>query len=372
MRTLAFIWATTAGAAIALGPGASLSAQPAWKLVEQIRIGSVDDTTVALTDVRGVAVAADGRIFVFDYALQNIRMFAASGALVKTIGRKGAGPGEFRNANGMALAPDGRLWVNDPQNSRFAVFAPDGQFISHHTLPILGYGFIWEGHFDQRGRLYDPLVSSRRIRRVSGDGLVIDTLDARVCQPANPPREPVAFRARNKNGGSMFAQIPFMPSARSAWDPRGFVWCTTGDTYRLVQMGAEKGDTVHVIERRIDPVRVSRAERDSAIDRLKKQFANYAEVDADYSRIPQLKPAIVNMDVDDQNRLWVRRSVSDTRTTSFDVLDAQGQLVATVTAPFRVPPYWHVTIRGNDVYSLVLDDDDVQFVVHARLSRPGT
>ncbi len=53
-----------------------------------------------------------------DYLEQNIRVFDSRGTRVRTSGRKGSGPGEFRSVSGMARMPDRNVLVLDFASSR--------------------------------------------------------------------------------------------------------------------------------------------------------------------------------------------------------------------------------------------------------------
>lgn len=83
-----------------------------------------------------VAVTPDGdRIYVLDTGgVQNsnhqVLLFNASGRLLKTIGTRGEGDGEFNLPLDCALGPDGRLYVLDTGNFRVQVFDPEGNFLS--------------------------------------------------------------------------------------------------------------------------------------------------------------------------------------------------------------------------------------------------
>jgi 6-bladed beta-propeller/NHL repeat len=76
----------------------------------------------------GLALLGE-RLYVADVAHHSIEVFDKGGAFVKTIGRRGEGPGEFNFPTHLAAAGD-RLLVTDALNSRVQVFDTDGRFIS--------------------------------------------------------------------------------------------------------------------------------------------------------------------------------------------------------------------------------------------------
>jgi DNA-binding beta-propeller fold protein YncE len=87
-----------------------------------------------------VATAPNGDIFVADgHAGQNsnanagtpsrIVKFSKDGKYIKTIGKWGAGPGEFKTPHGIAFDSKGRLFVADRGNVRLQILDQEGKFL---------------------------------------------------------------------------------------------------------------------------------------------------------------------------------------------------------------------------------------------------
>lgn len=74
----------------------------------------------------GMDLAADGRLVVTDRFNESALLFAADGRLVKVLGRKGYGPGEFQIPQSPRFGPDGRIHVLDFRRNQISVFHPDG------------------------------------------------------------------------------------------------------------------------------------------------------------------------------------------------------------------------------------------------------
>ena len=343
-------------------------------ITETLRIGGSDDGPYLFADIRGVAPGANGSVFVLDYRAQEIRLFDNRGQFLKRVARRGGGPGEIADANGLLVAPDGEVWVNDPQNSRWSVFSPTGDFLRQHIVTITGYTYIWNAMIDRGGIIHDQIFvpaagrSETKVRRVRPNGEVIDTLPFHTCEVRGTGGQPTYYEARSKTGGGS-AQIPFLPSPVSAWDSRGFIWCSSRDKYEVLQIHAERGDTVRRVTASAATVPVSKAERDSEVARIRTFFTKMGAPEPDYGRIPNVKPAIATIDMDASGRLWVRRTSTDARRTLFDLWTEQAARPVTVTAPWRLSPYVHPVIRGDTVLTWALDEDDVPVVVRGTLNR---
>lgn len=73
--------------------------------------------------------AASRQLFVVDTRASTIRVYNARGALVRSIGTRGTGPGEFNYPTLLWLSPQGRLHVTDSLNFRVQILDRDGGFI---------------------------------------------------------------------------------------------------------------------------------------------------------------------------------------------------------------------------------------------------
>jgi len=83
-----------------------------------------------------VVVAANGDIFVGEGhggANSRILKFSKEGKFIKSIGKKGTGPGEVDQPHALALDSKGRLVVGDRGNNRIQILDQDGKFISQTT-----------------------------------------------------------------------------------------------------------------------------------------------------------------------------------------------------------------------------------------------
>lgn len=115
------------------------------------------------------AQAPDGEIYVADgYGNSSVHRFSAAGALLKTWGGQGGGPGAFTTPHAVAIDGQGRVLVGDRENNRVQVFDRDGVFLEawgdfYHPMQI------W---IDDRGLVFvtDQIP---RISLLSPDGKLI-------------------------------------------------------------------------------------------------------------------------------------------------------------------------------------------------------
>ncbi|MDF3043232.1 MAG: repeat containing protein [Thermomicrobiales bacterium] len=168
------LW-VAAGAQEVTTPVASLARQPALtEFVREIPLGEEGASAPS-----GVAVAADGTLYVIDSLTDQIRVFDRDGTVIATWGETGARLGQFRfeDASGfwgdLTLGPDGNLYVLDTFNSRVQVLSPDGEVLRAWGKPGSG-----EGQFnhpsgigiDEAGRVYVAETGNARVQLFDSEG----------------------------------------------------------------------------------------------------------------------------------------------------------------------------------------------------------
>ena len=78
-----------------------------------------------------VAIGLKGEIYISDgYGNARVHIFSPKGELVRSWGEPGSGPGQFHLPHGIAVAADGRVFVCDREADRIQIFSPDGEYLS--------------------------------------------------------------------------------------------------------------------------------------------------------------------------------------------------------------------------------------------------
>lgn len=108
------------------------------ELVRKIGDVDSDDENLAFNSPADLAVDADGKIYIADSRNQRIQVFDREGRYIRTIGRKGQGPGEFMATHSIDFDSEGRLHVLDSSQGRIQAFTPKGELV--RTVPISKLG----------------------------------------------------------------------------------------------------------------------------------------------------------------------------------------------------------------------------------------
>jgi DNA-binding beta-propeller fold protein YncE len=331
-----------------------------WKVTQDLAIGGADSGPADLLDVRGITADASGRIYILDLAASAVQVFDASGAHVRTIGRKGGGPGEFTTPIGLALVGS-QLLVVDQSSQRLSLFDSTGTLITTHprVAPAnIGVGF-WQGGIDRNGTIIEtfPVMEEGNpwgrwsLTRLDSAYRATDTVPI-------PQFEPRMVELVKKSGGGTSTTrmvLPNTPMLAWALDPSGAIWFGVSDHYTIVQRRFD-GDTARTIERAWSPPPLSDSAKARAarwLERVQSQGFTVFE-----SQLPTTAPAFQSLVVDDHGNLWVGDPTWPAR--RYEVFDSTGVLLGPVEFP---APVSQLTFAHDHYYAVTRDEDDVVRVV---------
>jgi len=352
------------------------------RLVEKLSIGVADGTEEEmLGDIRAIAVAADGTVYLSDRSGPALRQYSPDGRFVGIVGRKGAGPGEYsRPDGGLGVLKDGRVVIRDPGNGRLAMFTRAGEPAG--TWRIGGnLNTSRQLYIDTAGALYTLAIVDREnfgvgLARFAPDGTPGDTTAAPKWD-----YEEAEVIAQTKDNTSI-SNVPFTPEPRWTFSPLGYYVGGLSSRYAvdLFRPGAPRLR----IERTTPPVPVG-AEEGAA--RQREITENMRTIIPGWvwngPSVPSTKPPFRELLTSAEGNIWVvlsrpaRRVPAATadgtdewvEDVAFDVYEPDGRYLGVVRAPdgFQTSP--EPVIRGDTVWAVVEDADGVQFVKRLQLAR---
>ena len=147
-----------------------------------------------------IAVSPRGDLYVSDgYGNCRVHRFSPTGELKHSWGVPGQGPGEFYLPHGIAVAADGRVFVCDRENDRIQIFSPDGEYLSewtdtqrptHLVFDAQGRAYVSElwWHTGSTSGRHGPIQASRygRVSVYDADGRVLARWgSADACAPGS-------------------------------------------------------------------------------------------------------------------------------------------------------------------------------------------
>lgn len=343
-----------------------------------LSVGSVEaDSNFIFGNVRGLDAGRDGTIYVLDYQASEVRAFDHQGNFLRKVVSRGQGPGEITEANGMVMVGDSIIWLQDHSQWMMIGVSPEGEELRRFPMHVLRHGYIWDGTVDNRGRVWKRTSHSDEERVYPPrEGLHENSFREYWVSfdPATEVKDSIymgdvfgrAMVVRNNRGGNAYFSVPFQPTPLTVVDPAGGFWRTTGADYSVVRLD-ERGDTVLVIETDAKGPAVAEEDRAEYVeDLVERNRATRSVAEEIAALMPDNKPAIVRLAVDDVGRVWVERSAPEGAYPQLDAYDRDGRYLGSVELMFSPYRYAPLCIRQGRVYAVVLDEMDVPFVVKSR------
>ena len=109
-----------------------------------------------ITGIRDFVPTEDGRFVMIDRARPEVRLYDSNGQLMRTVGRFGDGPGEFRRPLAAATSRDGQLFIADSQTHLITRFNGDMAYDTAFAMPGLS---ISRMDFTRDGTLFTVVLN---------------------------------------------------------------------------------------------------------------------------------------------------------------------------------------------------------------------
>ena len=308
-----------------------------WHLVEERVITSAPDGAGLLASPRNVVAAPNGDILVLDRNPARILHYDADGNLLGTLGRQGAGPGEFADYGDLAIAGD-TVIINDRGNSRIVLLGVDGSALGSFRAgqgPLVGPASR-DGHVSvfaylaQRPSSTADNYAGSGFRRWSLDGRLTDSL---FYPPEQRPQLWTLVDATHDLG----AVIPFSAMRVYALDPEGRLLWGDQDRYRII-VSRTGADTALMIDAQAPVVPIADSLRQAALSDMVAS-AEWLTPIAHLEDIPTAFPSWTDLRVDGAGNIWVLRPAAGSDSGIFDVFAPDGKLRGRLPAPFGTLDY---------------------------------
>ncbi len=350
-----------------------LKKRPIWRVLPNplVRIGAQDgDPAYQLFVARSASRLSDGTIVIANAGTFDVRFFDGNGRHIRTVGRKGRGPGEFEGLWEIARFAGDSLVVFDRQLQRLTVFDSKGEFI--RTLVLHGdrvASFI--GVLDEQRVLL--AVQTPMFLRASG-GVYRDSI-AYVTQPLDGTQPDTLgwfpgteFFQDGNGSNALMIRHPFGRTTY-AMGANGRVFIGTSDTYEIMVFGPR--DSLQQVIRLARPFR---SVLDADIERHQKamlspydgSFTIRIQGMLDAVPYPETMPAFGRFLVATSGHLWVEDYVgppdaigSWDSVGTWSVFAPDGVFLGQVQIPVGVSL---LAVNESHVLGRWKDDLDVEFI----------
>ena len=297
-------------------------------LVEQWRLGG-DDEDLFFGTIARIHQGPDGKIYILDGQLSQVQVISPDGEYLNSLSKEGDGPGEVRRPGDFFVSEDGTINILNGFPGRVVSITPDGSPIGSIGYSIDGkqtqFGVFIRGLATKGGMILGGINMTFGGGPLSEQNYYLARCDAEGNQLNRLTEKTTTidysdFRLTEKSMDFIWARV--------ATGPDGLVYLAEErDNYSISVMDPD-GTVKRVINRAYKaPVRTARQKK-IATDIIEAVAVNYP-APLRGSEIEETEPAIGNLIITSDNRIWVSPGISDDDLpqgtwTLFDVFSPEG------------------------------------------------
>ena len=367
----------SAGVRIVTSNPANLDATCAISREPVLVIGEdEEDEAQWFSSIRGMGRLTDGSVVAIDRSSAEVRIYDETGRHLRSMGRYGEGPGEFSNPFILWITAGDTLWVGDYHPWRYNLFTAGGDFVRRVNLESRFVNTPSGGGVLDNGYSVNP--RSKTARRE--DFAVADTLIVEVHDPEGQLVGSLA-RMPDRTSGVVrevpdfwlfplfqsFAEVDALGSTIALAHGRETEVRVLDDEFKLRTV-------IRWVEsdREVTPADVRAWREDYIESRTQWASPDWSRFDdarlSDNRPVADLFPAISQVRVGRDNRIWVRQYDRPREDRGWLVFDPDGEFFCHMAVfPGSV---WEI---GAD-YVLLLSETElgIQTVRMYRLNRPAS
>ena len=157
-----------------------------------------------------VAVSRDrqGRFFVTNREQSGVLVFDTTGRLIRTLGSRGTGAGQFQAAGRVVVAPDESIWVFDHRLMRLTQFSAKLEFVRSREDQRAPALILADGTVIVAEQIQDPEVIGYPIHSFSPEGRRIKSFGIETPQYRSDLRLLLTRRVALGSGGTVWSVAP--------------------------------------------------------------------------------------------------------------------------------------------------------------------
>ncbi|UCH83778.1 MAG: 6-bladed beta-propeller [Candidatus Latescibacterota bacterium] len=305
---------------------ATLSPKELW------RVSGDEDDEFLFGVLSEITCDGDGNIYLLDSQLSVVMVFSEGGEYLRSIGREGEGPGEFRRATDLFMTPDGNVAVMQRMPGKIVVLTPDGEPVGELPVPQPADGGM---QMFAGGHLAGDhvVINTNRFLR-HDDGFEVTSTIIAVDPDGNEMAEYFAQSEKNSFANMTFDERTGM--AALVWSAGSDGRVYTSDVFD--KYGFKVWNSDGTLDRVVDREYVA---RERSEEEMKRNAPRIMLRRGNRTETPEVKTSKTDRDIQrfyprDDGTLWVLSSrgafdAPDDVIATFDVFDHGGQFTQQVT-----------------------------------------
>lgn len=309
-------------------------------LKEDFTIGVKEgDEKYMFLSARDIDVDDAGNIYVLDTKAAHIKVFDENGTFVKTIGKKGEGPGEAERPRFLQITLQEEIMVCDASSGRILFFDMSGKFL--RKISIAKFTMFMNQKRDLRGNTVgsymvfsdQPVQELKKFNEEMESILDINTLKM-LKRPRIDARFPRQYWQINKDGS--------------------IIWGV--NTRYELQVINPDGKVTKKIIKDYDPVSITKEYKEKWI---KETFGEEGPMPGTKFVWGKHHLAFRDIRRDDEGRIFVQtyEKIGESSGGYYDIFDSEGRYIAKVFLEVE-PLVW----KKNKMYTIYEDGDGYRFI----------
>lgn len=256
-----------------------------------------------------IAVDDSGNIYTLDPKEVVIRVFNSEGKLIRRLGNKGKGPGEFRGPAWLKISNQNELAVFDVLNHRFTYFDMNGSLLKTINANTIPFG---RNTIDSKGNIYIHKLG----RGPNG-------LDEMI--KLNPSfKRTVTFASfiKKRTSRRLMNHFPTEYLFTISQNDKLFWLLSSSYTIHVVSMSGK--ELMRIIKKH-DPIKITKQDKEALIE---KEYAKLRDALKLKFEFPKYYPVASRIITDEKERIYVRTYEKDDQGGVFyDVFDTKGRYI---------------------------------------------
>lgn len=309
-------------------------------LEEEISIGEVEGREEYMfADAKDLAVGDEEKIFVVDAIEGHVKVFDWEGDFLKTIGKKGQGPGEMQSPQEIQITSQKEIMIRDLQADRMAFFTLEGKFLQN--VSTAGIRNLSGPTIDSKGNVIGTFS-------IPGDSFRTE------LGKFDPQLESI-FTIDNVELFKLPVMKAFFPQHYWAITENDEIFWGISTEYKIHLIDSE-GTHLKEITKEYIPVEITEEDKK---ERLKFLFGGEIIPEGVKLEWPEHHWAFINISLDESGRIFLQtfEKTPDDKDYYYDVFDPEGKYISKVALPAK-PEVW----KNSKLYTIEEDEDGYQFV----------
>jgi hypothetical protein len=338
------------GVTVIKNPKEPMYGEDVFSLEEELSIGEAEGREEYLFyQIRGIAVDEDERIYVLDSREAHIKVFHKTGDYLKTMGRKGQGPGEMQMPIYVQITSKDEVMVHDTMAQRLSFFSLDGKYLRQKSTA-------------KTRNFFTP------IKMDSQDNLIVFTAGApppvggRVLKTYDSNLELLTIVAEEERGTRGIFDIGKSSLYCAVSPSDNIVW---GDSKEYVlHILNQEGNLIKRVIKEHNPIEITAEDK----EKYEKQYAGPVKRGMRLNFRSHF-PAFSEISVDDEERIFVKtyeRVEGKEDLFYFDVFESGGKYIAKV--PIQASLNRYSIWKKHKLYTIEEDEEGYQMVKRYKIA----